>query len=266
MTDGGKDTPHHGKGKAAFHDYGGFVEKFEPKRTTDDCMTPPAVYEAVRRHVDENYCPLEGHRVLRPFYPGGDYRSVAYGEGDIVLDNPPFSIISQIVRFYRESGVRFFLFAPHLTLLGLYQDGVTCVCAGAEVTYENGAKISTDFVTNLYKSDVGLLVDGKLSRAVRNAGAAKPPRKLKSWAHHPNVTSAALLGTLPKGGIILEFPRASCRKVSKVAGGKVCIFGGGLLLSDAMAREVMAREAKAREAKDSYELSEEEKEMIKKLK
>lgn len=26
---------------AAFRDYEGFVEKFEPKKTTDDCYTPP---------------------------------------------------------------------------------------------------------------------------------------------------------------------------------------------------------------------------------
>lgn len=30
------------------NDYDGFVEKFKPKRTTDDCYTPPAVYEAVK--------------------------------------------------------------------------------------------------------------------------------------------------------------------------------------------------------------------------
>ena len=34
-----------------FNDYEGFVEKFKPKKTTDDCYTPPAVYEAVP-HAD----------------------------------------------------------------------------------------------------------------------------------------------------------------------------------------------------------------------
>ena len=29
------------------NDYDGFVEKFKPKKTTDDCYTPPAVYDAV---------------------------------------------------------------------------------------------------------------------------------------------------------------------------------------------------------------------------
>ena len=28
--------------------YEQFVDKFKPKKTTDDCMTPPLVYDAVR--------------------------------------------------------------------------------------------------------------------------------------------------------------------------------------------------------------------------
>ena len=28
-------------------DYDAFVEKFKPKKTTDDCYTPPLVYDAV---------------------------------------------------------------------------------------------------------------------------------------------------------------------------------------------------------------------------
>ena len=29
-------------------DYDGFVEKFKPKKTTDDCYTPETVYNAIR--------------------------------------------------------------------------------------------------------------------------------------------------------------------------------------------------------------------------
>ena len=29
-------------------DYGAFVEKFKPKKTTDDCYTPPEVYETIK--------------------------------------------------------------------------------------------------------------------------------------------------------------------------------------------------------------------------
>ncbi len=35
-------------GKSGKHyDYDGFVEKFKPKKTTDDCYTPPEVYDVV---------------------------------------------------------------------------------------------------------------------------------------------------------------------------------------------------------------------------
>ena len=34
-------------GRKRSRTYEGFVEKFKPKLTTDDCYTPPAVYDAV---------------------------------------------------------------------------------------------------------------------------------------------------------------------------------------------------------------------------
>ena len=33
--------------KEKFYNYEGFIEKFKPKLTTDDCYTPRGVYEAV---------------------------------------------------------------------------------------------------------------------------------------------------------------------------------------------------------------------------
>ena len=38
-----------------FNDYAGFVEKFKPKKTTDDCYTPPMVYEAVKDWACRRY-------------------------------------------------------------------------------------------------------------------------------------------------------------------------------------------------------------------
>ena len=53
--------------------YNEFVDKFKPKHTTDDCFTPEPVYEAVKKWVSDNYH-HEG-AIVRPFYPGGDYKS-----------------------------------------------------------------------------------------------------------------------------------------------------------------------------------------------
>ena len=85
---------------------------------------------------------------LRPFYPGGDYENYNY-EGGIVVDNPPFSIITKIVNFYVAKGIRFFLFAPGLTSIIQLSDICTTLIADAKITYENGAIVSTSFVTNL---------------------------------------------------------------------------------------------------------------------
>ena len=45
------------------NDYEGFVEKFKPKKTTDDCYTPPHIYEAVLQWVREQYPQIQGLRV-----------------------------------------------------------------------------------------------------------------------------------------------------------------------------------------------------------
>lgn len=75
--------------KEVFEDYDGFVDKFKPKITTDDCYTPHYVYDVIRDWVDENVIPLEGKRVVRPFCPDGDYRNFDYSGDCFVLDNPP---------------------------------------------------------------------------------------------------------------------------------------------------------------------------------
>lgn len=123
------------------------MEKFKPKRTTDDCFTPHPVYDAVATWVEKEYG-VNRERFVRPFYPGGDYENYPYLEGDIVVDNPPFSILSKITAFYDREGRKYFLFAPGLTLLGSARRACA-ICTDAQITYENGAVVNTSFVTNL---------------------------------------------------------------------------------------------------------------------
>lgn len=82
------------------YDYDAFVEKFKPKKTTDDCYTPPEVYDIVLKHVRETYHIADDVPIVRPFYPGGDYENYDYPEGCVVVDNPPFSIFAKILDFY----------------------------------------------------------------------------------------------------------------------------------------------------------------------
>lgn len=129
--------------------YSEFVEKFKPKKTTDDCYTPADVYDnAVKLFHKITGIDTEGRRFVRPFYPGGDYEHFDYQPGDIVLDNPPFSIMSKIVDFYNERNIDFFLFAPLLTLFGIRADGYVIVYNS--VIYTNGANVATGFVSNMF--------------------------------------------------------------------------------------------------------------------
>lgn len=98
--------------------YEEFIEKFKPKKTSDDCYTPDNVYNAVADFVSEKYN-VDKLTFCRPFYPGGDYEHYDY-KGKIVVDNPPFSIISKICTFYSENNIKFFLFAPSLTLFSKF--------------------------------------------------------------------------------------------------------------------------------------------------
>ena len=128
-------------------EYKAFVDKFKPKKTTDDCYTPANIYAVILKWAATKYGFAEADAV-RPFWPGGDYQRENYPAGCVVVDNPPFSILSQICRFYNAHGVKYFLFAPALTLFSNRGES-NYVVAGASVTYENGAVVNTSFITNL---------------------------------------------------------------------------------------------------------------------
>ena len=61
-------------------EYNEFLEKFEPKKTTDDCYTPAIVYDAIADWVASEFG-LDRSAFIRPFYPGGDYQNEKYPAG-----------------------------------------------------------------------------------------------------------------------------------------------------------------------------------------
>jgi hypothetical protein len=64
--------------------YQAFVDKFKPKKTTDDCYTPEPVYKAVLDWVVNEYG-IDPNNIVRPFWPGGDYLREEYPEGCTVV-------------------------------------------------------------------------------------------------------------------------------------------------------------------------------------
>lgn len=86
---------------------------------------------------------------MRPFFPGGDYESFDYSGGKVVVDNPPFSILSKICTFYRDNHVPFFLFAPNLTIFSsTSRNGAHMLVTDCAIEYANGAIVNTGFVTS----------------------------------------------------------------------------------------------------------------------
>ena len=93
---------------------------------------------------------LQGRKIIRPFYPGGDYENHDYPADCVVVDNPPFSIIQKIKDFYNENNIDYFLFAPSLTMFGgANREKEKYIITNANITYENGAVVSTSFATNM---------------------------------------------------------------------------------------------------------------------
>ena len=162
--------------------YSAFVDKFKPKKTTDDCYTPENIYESVADFVSKTYG-RDKRFFIRPFWPGGDYQSVGYMPDDTVVDNPPFSILSQIVKWYNDHGVKFFLFAPTLTLFS--SSSSSCqIPTGVAVTYENGASVNTSFLTNL--EDYQVRTYPELYKAIEKANAYNEKLKKKSLPNPEN--------------------------------------------------------------------------------
>lgn len=188
--------------KQVFEDYDAFVAKFNNKapKTTDDCYTPQPVYDAVlqwlRTQVD-----IEGRSIIRPFYPGGDYKNEVYPENCVVVDNPPFSILAEIVRFYIAAKIDFFLFAPGLTLFSSSSSLCTAIVADAQIRYANGAVVCTGFLSSLF-GDARVVVSTTLNSAI-NSAIGKGQKTGRVEINYPdNVVSSALLNAAVGGGIL----------------------------------------------------------------
>ena len=248
--------------KTLFYDYDGFVEKFKPKKTTDDCYTPQPVYDAVLGWVRKEY-QLDGVPIVRPFYPDGDYENYDYPEGCVVVDNPPFSIFTKILRWYHAHGIRFFLFAPHLTMAGNTTDTTYILC-NCQVIYENGANVNTSFATNLEKEN-RFVIAPDLIAAIDNAVLhTKQKKTVKKIKLPPNVTSGALLGNIACYNIPLAIEKKECHFIRKCGGYQ--IFGGGYILSDAAARRVNeARQAADEARRADVPLGAQEQEILRQL-
>ncbi len=230
-----------------------FLDKFKAKKTTDDCYTPAVVYEAVAKWVENEYH-VNRKDFVRPFYPGGDYKAEKYPKGCIVVDNPPFSILAEILNFYKDNGVRFFLFAPTLTLFSSSSSSSSSALpCGAQVIYENGASVNTSFLTNLEDRAVRFKSCPSLYQAVQAASdeyAKELHKELPKYSYPDYVVTAAFVARLSKYGIPFEVSVGQSCAISSLDSQKdtkKAIYGKGYLVSEKAAAEKAAAEKAAAE-------------------
>lgn len=247
--------------------YEEFVEKFKPKLTTDDCYTPEPIYEVVVKYCEDRY-EIKREDIIRPFYPGGDYESEDY-TGRVVVDNPPFSILTKIVRFYTVRQIPFFLFAPSTTLFQSHIQSVTYIAVYSKIVYHNGAAVNTSFITNLEpgiqcRSDPELYNRLKiiLNKSVQPADRAK-------YIMPDEIITAMKLGYLSKYGVEFSIPAEKCKFVRNLESMKnksKKIFGGAFILSPSITDKKIIAESIAKDTASKlnpiyrWELSDDEKE------
>lgn len=120
------------------------------RHTSDDTFTPPEVM----RQITEKVCAffhIPEDNIVRPFYPGGDYQHFDYPEGCVVLDNPPFSLIKEIIKFYIDNDIKFFIFAPRTYFSKIPKEYINRVSIYGwdNIRYDNGVEVRTFYITNL---------------------------------------------------------------------------------------------------------------------
>lgn len=252
-------------------EYAAFVEKFKPKKTTDECYTPDNVYAAAHDWAVKEYG-LEGARIIRPFYPGGDYKKEDYSGDCAVIDNPPFSILAEICRWYNQRGIRFFLFGPAKTLfIGSGADGINYVICDADIMYDNGATVRTGFITNMGQYRITVAPDlHEAIKAADDENRKEVKKSLPKYDYPDHVLTAARIQRIAKYGQSLRIRAEDCafiRALDSQRGTGKAVFGGGFLLSEKAAAEKAAAEKAAAEKAGAkiWELSEREKEIIRRL-
>ena len=162
----------------------------------------------------------------------------------MVVDNPPFSILSEIINWYNEHEIKYFLFAPTTTIFSSSSSSSCSLVCGGEITYENGATVPTSFVTNLEDYRVRSTPD--LYKAIAEANAknkAQFKRKLPKYKYPKEVLSAAMCRYLSEHDTELAIKKEDSFFIRALDSQKEAgagIFGSGYLLSEKAAAEKAA--------------------------
>ena len=134
-----------------------------------------------------------------------------------------------------ERNIKFFLFAPTLTLFTGRGLDICYLPAGVGITYENGASVNTSFITNLENHRIKTV-----PRLYEKLYEANKESLKDRHIQHPryefpeSVVTAAGLSKLSVHGVELTIDAEECFRISELDAMKEAgkaIFGGGYLLS-----------------------------------
>lgn len=179
------------------------VVKTQKKRSSDECYTPNDLWQNIEKYASKRW---HFSQYIRPFYPDEDYTQYT---DQLVFDNPPFSILSKIIKFYTDHNVKFILFCPILTS-GKYSYKYR-VIAGFNMKAENGVIVKCGLITNL--ESAGLEADPDLAKCEIKYQKSRKKRIVEAFSGADAYTEA-------KHGN------------HKIVTGKITneIYGGGILL------------------------------------
>ena len=211
-----------------FHDYESFLAKFaDNPKTTDDCFTPADVYEAVVKYVD-SLIDLSDKEILRPFFPGGDYENAEYPEDGIVIDNPPFSMYTDICKFFSVREIPFFIFGPGMTITSCCRF-CTAVVLACDIIFENGAKVHCGFATNLLGDEI-IRNAPQLNKAITNCPSQDITNHFPSFEYPAELLSISDMKTMCRGGVDFSVKRSEA-VITKKLDNKGSLYGEHFLLS-----------------------------------
>lgn len=185
------------------------VIKQEHTKTTDECYTPQDVYDAVLAWATAN-CPEwpENAQVIRPFWPGMDYQTYEYPENCVVCDNIPFSKSKEILQWYTDAGIRYFLFVP--TLTSIYACSLPSCClvlADGRIRYENRACINTSFATNMIPG-VALKTAPELHEAIKHIQKIKKRAvRYDCYVYPEDIATVKDLTAFVRHNVPIELPK-----------------------------------------------------------
>lgn len=262
-----------GKTRAqVLNDYQAYIVKFDRPLTTDDTFTPPEVYDALIEWATHHHLITPDTPIVRPFFPGADYTQATYPQGSIVIDNPPFSILSQIIRYYQAHHITYLLFAPSLTSLGTLRYAPhTVIITNTSIRYANGATISTAFLTNHpHLSDNAVITAPDLHHLIKTAqerAAQQSKATLPRYAYPDHLVTAARLHRIAPY-IPLAIPRAESHHITTLQSQRPhhkSIYGSGLLISDRLAQFLQAAQLQAATPTITYPLTPTEQKIIQQL-